>query len=72
MSSSNLISLILYRLCDGTHPCYNGSPGIPLVKFDGSKNNKDYRITKNKALVFRSPILSDTILVLGTIDRVII
>jgi hypothetical protein len=30
--------------CAGEHPCFNGRNGTVLVKFDGSKNNKNYKI----------------------------
>lgn len=32
------------KFCAGDHPCFNGRNGNPLVKFDGSKNQKDMRI----------------------------
>ena len=32
------------KFCSGEHPCFNGRNGTPLVKFDGSKNQKDFRI----------------------------
>ena len=32
------------KFCSGEHPCFNGRNGSPLVKMDGSKNQKDYRI----------------------------
>lgn len=32
------------KFCAGTHPCYNGRGGTPLVKFDGSKGNRDLKI----------------------------
>lgn len=32
------------KFCSGDHPCFNGRNGTPLVKMDGSKNQKDYRI----------------------------
>ena len=32
------------KFCSGDHPCFNGRNGMPLVKFDGSKNQKDFRI----------------------------
>ena len=34
------------KFCTGDHPCYNGKNGLPLVKFDGSKNSKNYEIKK--------------------------
>ena len=33
------------KFCAGEHPCFNGRNGASLVKFDGSKNQKDFRIT---------------------------
>ena len=32
------------KFCSGTHPCYNGKNGMPLVKFDGTKGTRDLRI----------------------------
>ena len=32
------------KFCSGEHPCFNGRNGAPLVKMDGSKNQKDFRI----------------------------
>lgn len=32
------------KFCNGEHPCFNGRNGAPLVKMDGSKNQKDFRI----------------------------
>ena len=32
------------KFCSGDHPCFNGRNGASLVKMDGSKNQKDYRI----------------------------
>lgn len=32
------------KFCAGEHPCFNGRNGASLVKFDGSKNQKDMRI----------------------------
>ena len=32
------------KFCSGEHPCFNGRNGASLVKLDGSKNQKDYRI----------------------------
>ena len=39
----NLVTYEFDKFCNGEHPCYNGTNGAPLVKFDGSKQNKDYR-----------------------------
>lgn len=42
--------------CNGEHPCFNGKNGVPLVKFDGTKNTKDMRIKDDfqKGLIFRN------------------
>ena len=32
------------KFCTGEHPCFNGRNGASLVKLDGSKNSKDFRI----------------------------
>jgi len=32
------------KFCTGNHPCFNGRNNTPLVKIDGSKNSKDFRI----------------------------
>ena len=32
------------KFCSGDHPCFNGRNGSPLVKFDGSKNSKNFLI----------------------------
>ena len=32
------------KLCSGEHPCFSGRNGGSLVKFDGSKHSKDFRI----------------------------
>ena len=31
------------KFCSGEHPCFNGRNNTPLVKIDGSKNQKDMR-----------------------------
>ena len=49
--------------------CYNGVAPSPLVKFDGSKGNKDYKITSNKGVLYRSDSLDDTILASGTLNK---
>lgn len=39
---------------NGEHPFYNGKNGTPLVKFDGSKNCKNFRLTnKNTCVLYR-------------------
>lgn len=30
--------------CAGEHPCFNGRNNTPLMKFDGSKNNKNFKV----------------------------
>ena len=35
------------QFCSGTHPCYSGVDGTPLIKFDGSQNSRDLRIREN-------------------------
>ena len=32
------------QFCSGNHPCYSGRNGTHLIKFDGSKGTKDFRI----------------------------
>ena len=59
--------------CNGEHPCYNGRNSTPIVKFDGSKNSKDYRIKEpsQKATVYRAGEgINETILVTGPHKRV--
>jgi hypothetical protein len=60
------------RFCSGTHPCYSGRNGTPLIRFDGSKNAKDLRIrdASQKAFFVRgSSDAKDAKLVQGTYDR---
>jgi len=59
--------------CNGEHPCYNGRNSTPLVKFDGSKNCKDYRIKENsqRATNYRAgENINETIMVTGPHKRV--
>jgi len=51
--------------------CYNGVAPSPLVKFDGSKGNKDYRITNNKGILFRFDNFEETAMIVGTLEKVI-
>lgn len=32
------------KFCIGEHPCYSGRNNTPIVKFDGSKGNKNFTI----------------------------
>ncbi len=59
------------RFCEGKHPCFNGKSGNPLVRFDGNKGTKDYRIHQfNRGLFYRSSELNyPSTLVMGTLDR---
>ena len=60
------------RFCSGTHPCYSGRNGTPLIRFDGSKNAKDLRIRdpSQKAFFVRaSSDAKDAKLVQGTYVR---
>lgn len=34
------------QFCSGNHPCYSGRNGTHLIKFDGSKGTKDFRIAE--------------------------
>ena len=60
------------RFCEGKHPCFNGKGGNPLVRFDGNKGSKDYRIQAfNRGLFYRSGGDANypATLVMGTLDR---
>jgi hypothetical protein len=57
-------------LCEGKHLCYNGVAPSPLAKFDGSKGNKDFRITNNKGILYRFENMDDTAMIVGTLDKV--
>lgn len=60
------------KFCSGTHPCYSGRNGTPLIKFDGSKNAKDLRLRDPAQMGFfvrGSSEARDTKLVQGTFDR---
>ena len=59
------------RFCEGKHPCFNGKGGNPLVRFDGNKGTKDYRIQNfNRGLFYRSCDLNyPSSLIMGTLDR---
>ena len=61
------------RFCNGTHPCFNGKQGSPLVRFDGSKGTRDLRIPlKNQAVVYRNDNLDKMTMAFGTTKRVYI
>ena len=57
------------RFCDGEHPCFNGRGGNPLVKFDGSKGTKDFRIKEQQQGVFIRHGTNQATLVMGTLKR---
>mmetsp|Transcript_27129 Transcript_27129/g.48682 ORF Transcript_27129/g.48682 Transcript_27129/m.48682 type:complete len:499 (-) Transcript_27129:35-1531(-) len=59
------------RFCEGSHPCYNGKNGCPLVRFDRSKGSKDMRIDEtNTGYVTRlTKSMSDVTFVRGTFHR---
>ena len=63
------------KFCRGEHPAFNGRNGMPLVKFDGSKNSKDFRFREpdqQMATLYRNgESLSETVMVQSsTFDRV--
>lgn len=53
----------------GEHPCFNGRNGLPLVKFDGSKNQKDFRFKcpeEQVGTIYRLGAgINETVVVLG-------
>jgi len=58
--------------CSGTHPCFNGQNGCPMIKFDGTDGTKDYRIQTHgqKICNFRNgPDLSDARMFTGVDTR---
>jgi len=61
---------IIDSFCEGKHLCFNGVAPSPLVKLDGSKGNKDFRITNNQGLMYRFDSLENTAMVVGTLDKV--
>lgn len=69
-SISNNISYISF--CAGSHPCYNGKGGVPLVKFDGSKGTRYYNLDKSNTgyIIRHSANLEDTNMVFGSLERV--
>ena len=60
------------RFCLGTHPCYNGKHNQQQAKFDGTKKNRDYQISKmKKGIMYRkSKNIEDAILILGTLEKI--
>ena len=56
------------KFCSGEHPCFNGRNGTPLVKLDGSKNSKDFRIRDHsqRATMYRKgDAINETIQING-------
>jgi hypothetical protein len=71
-SDLNKIVWEFNRFCSGTHPCYSGRNGTPLIRFDGSKNAKDLRIrdpSQRAFFVRGSSEAKDANLVQGTFER---
>lgn len=61
------------KFCSGEHPCFNGRNGASLVKFDGSKNQKDYRIQdpSQRVHIYRTgDQINETMHVCGEHERV--
>ena len=59
------------RFCEGTHPCFNGKQGSPLVRFDGSKGTRDLRIPpQNTGVFYRNEDLDEMRMVFGSTKRV--
>lgn len=61
------------KFCAGEHPCFNGRNGASLVKFDGSKNQKDFRIRDpcQRACIYRcGDSINETVQVCGEHNRV--
>ena len=57
------------KFCSGEHPCFNGRNNTPLVKVDGSKNQKDLRFRDpcQRACIYRgSNEINQTIMVTGS------
>lgn len=58
--------------CNGEHPCFNGKNGVPLVKFDGTKNTKDMRFKEEqqKGMIYRDGAdFRKSTMVTGTLTR---
>lgn len=61
------------KFCAGEHPCFNGRNNTPLVKVDGSKNQKDlrFRDPSQRVCIYReSEELHETVMVTGGNNRV--
>lgn len=61
----------LNAFCAGEHPCFNGKYNTPIVKFDGSKNNKNFKI-KSSHLGFidwKANDIEECQLTMGSVDR---
>ena len=60
------------KFCSGEHPCFNGRNGASLVKFDGSKNQKDLRIqdpSQRVAMYRTGDGINEVIQVMGEHER---
>jgi len=60
------------KFCQGEHPCFNGRNNTPLVKVDGSKNQKDLRFkepTQRVCLYRQGEEINETVMVTGGNDR---
>lgn len=58
--------------CSGTHPCFNGQNGTPLIKFNGADGTQDLRIQnpEQMGLYYRfSNELTEAKLLTGTFKR---
>lgn len=49
--------------------CFNGVAPNPLVKFDGSKGGKDFKINQNKGALYKNPSPDLSKLVAGTTKK---
>lgn len=61
------------KFCSGEHPCFNGRNNTPLVKFDGSKNSKDMRMSNphQRTVFYRAgENINESIMVTGEHERV--
>ena len=73
ISAINTVVYEFNLFCNGEHPCFNGRNSTPLVKFDGSKNSKDFRIShpEQRGTMYRAGEgINETILVTGPHERV--
>jgi len=58
--------------CAGEHPCFNGRNNTPIAKFDGSKNNKSFKIKGlHSGVLYRnnSDDIAEAEVVFGTSKR---